>query len=84
MVYNKLFAVPVGKLVILFFVDAVFKAVSTAAGEAALLTDLYKAATPATCGVAIEVPLMVFTADVLVNHADVMLVPGAKISTIDP
>ena len=35
---------------------------------------------PATCGVAIEVPLMVFVAVSLVFQAEVMLEPGAKMS----
>src|ERR1044071_558116 len=44
----------------------------------------YRAATPATCGVAIEVPLIVFVAVSLVCHADVMLDPGANRSTHVP
>ena len=39
---------------------------------------------PATCGVAIEVPLMVFVAVSLVFHAEVMLDPGANRSTQVP
>jgi hypothetical protein len=35
---------------------------------------------PVTCGVAIEVPLIVFVAVSLVFHAEVMLLPGAKMS----
>ena len=35
---------------------------------------------PATCGVAIEVPLMVFVAVSLVFQDEVMLEPGAKMS----
>ena len=42
------------------------------------------AATPATCGEAIEVPLMVLVALVLVCHAEVMPTPGAKRSTHVP
>ena len=38
---------------------------------------LYKAATPATCGDAIEVPLMVLVAVFEVHQADVMDEPGA-------
>ena len=39
------------------------------------------AAAPATCGDAIEVPLMVLVAVLLVHQAEVMLDPGAKMST---
>ena len=42
------------------------------------------AATPATCGVAIEVPLIVLVAVSLVFQDDRMLEPGAKISTTLP
>jgi hypothetical protein len=42
------------------------------------------AATPATCGDAIDVPEMVFVAVVEVYHADRMLEPGAKTSRQDP
>jgi hypothetical protein len=41
-------------------------------------------ATPATCGAAIDVPEIVFVADVEVCHADVMFEPGAKTSTHEP
>lgn len=36
---------------------------------------MYKAATPATCGLAMDVPLIVFVAVSLVNQVDVMSVP---------
>jgi hypothetical protein len=39
-----------------------------------------RAITPATCGVAIGVPLIVFAAVLLVFQAGVMLEPGAKMS----
>ena len=42
------------------------------------------AATPATCGVAIDVPEMVLVADVEPIQEDLMLEPGAKISTQVP
>jgi len=42
--------------------------------------DATRAAAPATCGVAIDVPLMVLVAVSLVFHADVMFTPGAKMS----
>src|SRR5918996_5103828 len=57
------------------------RALRTAVGDAPGLVWRYCAATPAVCGVAIDVPLMVFV-DVLVrNHADVMDTPGANQST---
>ena len=43
-----------------------------------------RAASPATCGEAIEVPEMVRVADEPPIHADVMFVPGAQRSTQDP
>jgi hypothetical protein len=46
--------------------------------------ERYRAATPATCGVAIDVPLMVLVAVSLVFHVEVMLEPGAKTSTQVP
>ena len=39
---------------------------------------------PATCGVAIDVPLIVFVAVSFVFQVDVMLEPGAKMSTQVP
>ena len=56
----------------------------TAAGEAVRLCCRNRAATPVTCGVAIDVPLIVLVAVLLVDHADVMLEPGAKMSTTLP
>ena len=53
---------------------------TTAAGDAAGLAAKASAATPATWGAAMEVPLKVLIAVALVFQADVMLVPGAKIS----
>ena len=44
----------------------------------------YCAATPAVCGVAIEVPLIVFVAVSLEYQADVIEEPGAKMSVHDP
>ena len=38
---------------------------------------LYSAATPATCGEAMDVPLIVRVADVLPIHAEVIEDPGA-------
>ena len=56
----------------------------TVAGDAAGLLCRNRAATPATWGVAIEVPLSVAVAVSLVRYAEIMLEPGAKISTTLP
>jgi hypothetical protein len=53
-------------------------AAATVAGEAVGFVSRNNAATPVTCGVAIEVPEIVLVAVSLVLHADVMLLPGAK------
>ena len=52
----------------------------TVAGDGRRFSSRYSAAAPATCGVAIEVPLMVLVAVLLVCHAEVMVEPGAKMS----
>ena len=52
----------------------------TVAGEAVGFVSRNSAATPVTCGVAIDVPEIVLVAVSLVFHDDVMLLPGAKIS----
>src|SRR5438093_1443740 len=44
----------------------------------------YRAATPAVCGVAIDVPLIVFVDVSVSHHADVMFTPGANQSTQEP
>ena len=56
----------------------------TAAGVADGFDSRYRAATPATCGVAIEVPLIVLTAVSPDPHAEVMFTPGANTSTQFP
>ena len=56
----------------------------TVAGDAVGFVSKNRAATPATCGVAIEVPEIVFVAVSLVFQDEVMLEPGAKISTHVP
>jgi hypothetical protein len=67
-----------------FFVDAAKSAFRRVAGAAAGLPCRYRAATPAVCGVAIEVPLIVFVSVELVDQADVMPTPGANQSTHVP
>jgi hypothetical protein len=56
----------------------------TVAGEAPGFVSKKRAATPATCGEAIEVPEIVLVAVSLVRHAEVILEPGAKMSTHVP
>jgi hypothetical protein len=56
----------------------------TVAGEAVGFVSRNNAATPATCGDAIDVPEIVFVAVSLVRQVEVMLLPGAKMSTQVP
>ena len=78
------FGEPVPAPVTLFGVEPLTMAAVTVAGEALGFVSRNKAATPVTCGVAIEVPEIVFVAVSLVFHDDVMLLPGAKMSTQVP
>ncbi len=71
-------------LVSLLVEEELMIALFTVAADAVEFPCRYSAATPATCGDAIDVPLMVFVAVSLVYQAEVMLDPGAKISTHDP
>ncbi len=57
---------------------------STWAGVAFEFAAKYKAETPATCGVAIDVPLKILVDVVLGIYVDRIEDPGAKISTTDP
>src|SRR5690349_9942224 len=57
---------------------------ATSAGVAVGAPCRCSAAAPATCGAAMEVPLMVLVAVSLVHQALVMPVPGAKMSTQGP
>jgi hypothetical protein len=56
----------------------------TVAGEALGFVSRNNAATPVTCGVAIDVPEIMLVAVSLVFHDDVMSLPGAKMSTQVP
>jgi len=76
--------VPVGIPVRRFRDAALTIAFLTVAGDAVRLFCRNRAATPATCGVAMDVPLIVLMAVLLVDHAEVMLDPGAKMSTTLP
>src|SRR5205085_6022975 len=62
----------------------VVNALATAAGVAVVLPARYNAAAPHVCGVAIDVPLIVFVAVVDEYHDEVMCTPGAKMSTHVP
>src|SRR3954454_11111981 len=79
-VYSSAFGEPVPGLLMWFGVALSFSACCTPAGEAVGLADRYSAAAPVTCGVAIDVPLMVLVAVSLLFQAEVMLTPGAKMS----
>src|SRR3954465_4640473 len=57
---------------------------ATCAGDAPGLACRYSAATPTVCGVAMEVPLMVFVEVSVRNQSDVMFSPGANQSTQEP
>jgi hypothetical protein len=57
-------------------------AVCTCAGVAVGVTPKYNAAVPATCGVAIDVPLIVLVPPL--SQSDVTSTPGALILTHEP
>src|ERR1044072_8261573 len=81
---SRRLAVPDGMPLSLLRFAALTISFLTVAGDADGLLCRNRAATPATCGVAIEVPLKVAVAVSLVFHDDKMLEPGAKISTTLP
>ena len=81
---SSLLAVPVGMPLSLFKDAALTIVFLTVAGDEPGLLCRTRAATPATCGLAIDVPLKVAVAVSLVRQADTMLEPGAKISTTLP
>jgi hypothetical protein len=76
---SKRLGLPVPAPVTLPEVALLESAVTTAWADDALSASR-SAATPAACGDAIEVPLIVFIAKSEVCHADVMALPGAKMS----
>jgi len=57
---------------------------ATSAGVREGFSDKIRADTPATCGQAMEVPLMIAVAVSLLAPVDVMLEPGAKMSKQEP
>lgn len=81
---SKRFGDPVPGLVTLLGVEFVTIAAVTAAGNEPGFVSRKSAATPQTCGDAIDVPEMVFVAVSFVFHEEVMLEPGAKMSTQVP
>jgi hypothetical protein len=77
-------AVPVGIPLKWFNVAVLTISFLTVAADAPGLFCSTRAATPATWGVAIDVPLSVAVAVLLVRHAERMFDPGAKMSTTLP
>src|SRR5689334_15148715 len=78
------FGEPVPALVILFSDALLVIVFMTVATEALGFDSNTNAATPVTCGAAIDVPEIVFVAVSLVDHAEVIDEPGAKTSTHAP
>src|SRR6185295_12847108 len=78
------FGEPVPALLTWFGVELLTMAAVTVAGEALGFVSRNNAATPVTCGVAIDVPEIVLVAVSLVFHDEVILLPGAKMSTHVP
>jgi hypothetical protein len=72
--------VEVDERVVKKFDEYEFNAVCTTAGDFKPL-ESSSAAAPATCGEAIDVPLIVRIAELLPIQAEVMSTPGAEIST---
>jgi hypothetical protein len=81
--YSKRFGEADPAFVTTFAVAAFTMAFRTCEGLA-VWPCKYRAATPATCGVAMDVPLIVFVAVSLVLHADVIDEPGANRSRQEP
>ena len=69
---------------IAFLFDKLWSFEEIEAGEAFPSREMRYATRPATCGVAIEVPEMLFVAVVEPIQVEVTPVPGAKISTTEP
>src|ERR1051325_3904428 len=81
---SRRFGEPVPGLLTLLGVELLMMAAVTVAGDAVGFVSRNSAATPVTCGVAIDVPEIVLVAVSLVFHDEVMLLPGAKMSTHVP
>src|SRR6185369_14716740 len=76
--YSSRLGEPVPALVTWFVVEPLTIALRVVAAEAPGLNCLYSAATPATCGEAIEVPLNVAVVVSELNQDDKIPEPGAK------
>src|SRR5262249_55567475 len=83
-VYSSRFGEPAPGLLTTFGVEALISPVATWAGVSFGWPASHSAAPPVTCGVAIEVPLIVLVAVSLVFHDEVMFTPGAKMSVQVP
>jgi hypothetical protein len=77
---SKTLGEPTSADVTRFGVAEATSALRTCVGERPPLAPRRRAAAPATCGEAIDVPLIVFVAVDEVYQADLMLDPGAKMS----
>ena len=82
--YSSRLGEPVPALVTWFVVEPLTIALRVVVAEAPGLNCLYSAATPATCGEAIEVPLNVAVAVSELKYDDRIPEPGAKMSTHVP
>src|SRR5688572_9647821 len=82
--YNSRLGDPVPMPVSLLTLALLTTPAWTVAAEAVGSVARYSAATPATCGDAIDVPLMVLVAVSFVYQAEVMLEPGANKPTQVP
>jgi hypothetical protein len=82
--YTNRLSEPVPGLLTTFRVDDVAIAEATSAGDIEGFCDNANAATPATCGAAIDVPDIERVALSEVCPADTMLEPGAKTSKHEP
>jgi hypothetical protein len=81
---SKRFGDPVPTFVITPWVARDVVAAATSLGAAVGTRCRYRAATPVVCGAAMDVPVMVLVAVLLVHHADVTFRPGANRSTHAP
>src|SRR3970040_2695743 len=77
--YSSLFTEPLAPLILLLLAPLT-SALVTCAGVAVGLVARYSAATPATRGEGLEVPLMVLVAVLLVDQVEEMSEPGAKMA----
>src|SRR5688572_13505418 len=76
--------VPAGRPATTPFTALFSTASSTSPGAATLFATRCRAARPAACAEAADVPLMLLTATSLLLHAEVRFTPGALMSTQGP